>query len=92
MAERTVVVASRAGLHARPAALFSEAAGRAGIPVTLTDQAGRSVNAASILAVLTLGVAHGARVTVAAESESVVDELAVLLATDLDGDTDLDSR
>ena len=52
MPERTVTVASSVGLHARPASLFSQAAAKAGVPVTLTSAAGKSVNAASILGVL----------------------------------------
>ena len=46
MPERTVTIASSVGLHARPASLFSQAAAKAGVPVTLTTKAGKSVNAA----------------------------------------------
>jgi phosphocarrier protein HPr len=87
MPERTVTVASSVGLHARPASLFSQAAAKAGVPITLTNAAGRSVNAASILGVLSLGVAHGEAVTIAADGEgadAALDGLAELLATDLD--------
>ena len=35
MAERTVVVASAHGLHARPASLFAQAAANAGTAVTV---------------------------------------------------------
>lgn len=87
MASRTVTVASSVGLHARPASLFAQAAAKAGVPVTLTSAAGKSVNAASILGVLSLGVGHGEEVTIAAEgegAESALDSLAELLNTDLD--------
>jgi phosphocarrier protein len=87
MAERTVTVASSVGLHARPASLFAQAAAKAGVPVTLTSSAGKSVNAASILGVLSLGIGHGEEVTLAAEgegSEAALDGLAALLGTDLD--------
>jgi phosphocarrier protein HPr len=53
----------------------------------LTSAAGRSVNAASILGVLSLGIGHGERVTLAAEGEgadAAVDSLATVLETDLD--------
>ena len=63
MSERTVVVASSVGLHARPASLFSQAAAKTGVAVTLTSAAGKSVNAASILGVLSLGIGHGEEVT-----------------------------
>jgi phosphocarrier protein HPr len=87
MAERTVTVASAVGLHARPASLFAQAAAATGVTVMLTSAAGRSVNAASILGVLSLGIGHGERVTLAAEGEgadAAVDSLATVLETDLD--------
>ncbi|MCU1524651.1 MAG: HPr family phosphocarrier protein [Microbacteriaceae bacterium] len=87
MPERTVTVASSVGLHARPASLFSQAAAKAGVPVTLTSAAGKSVNAASILGVLSLGIGHGEVVTISAEgddAETALDGLAEMLNTDLD--------
>lgn len=87
MVERHVVVGSPVGLHARPAALFSQAAAATGIPVTLTSASGRTVNAASILGVLSLGVDFGQTVTIAAEGEralDVLDDLAAMLERDLD--------
>jgi phosphocarrier protein HPr len=87
MSERTVVVASSVGLHARPASLFSQAAAKTGVVVTITSAAGKSVNAASILGVLSLGVGHGEQVTLSSHAEggdAALDELVTLLATDLD--------
>ncbi len=86
MAERTVVVASRSGLHARPAALFSEAAAGLGVPVTVTNAAGSTADAASILGILALGVDHGQPVTLRSESAAAVDVLAAMLERDLDDD------
>ena len=87
MPTKTVTVASSVGLHARPASLFAQAAAKVGVPVTLTSAAGKSVNAASILGVLSLGIGHGEQVTLAAEGEgadAAVEELATLLEKDLD--------
>ncbi|MCU1421303.1 MAG: HPr family phosphocarrier protein [Microbacteriaceae bacterium] len=87
MPERTITVASSVGLHARPASLFSQAAAKAGIPVTLTNAAGKSVNAASILGVLSLGIGHAEQVTISADgdgADEALDSLAELLNTDLD--------
>jgi phosphocarrier protein len=87
MPERTVTVASSVGLHARPASLFCQAAAKAGLPVTLTNSEGTSVNAASILGVLSLGIDHGHTVTISADgdgAETALDALAELLNTDLD--------
>lgn len=87
MSERTVVVASSVGLHARPASLFSQAAAKTGVVVTITSAAGKSVNAASILGVLSLGIGHGEEVTLSSDADggaAALDELVALLATDLD--------
>jgi phosphocarrier protein HPr len=87
MSERKVIVASAVGLHARPAALFSQAVAATEVPVTLTRGDGNSVNAASILGVLSLGIGHGDEVTISADgggAEDALDSLSALLATDLD--------
>jgi phosphocarrier protein HPr len=87
MSVRAVVVASSVGLHARPASLFSQAAAKTGVVVTLTSAAGKSVNAASILGVLSLGIGHGDKVTLSSDADgadAALDALAALLATDLD--------
>jgi len=87
MAEKKVTVASSVGLHARPASLFAQAAAKAGVPVQLTSAAGKSVNAASILGVLSLGIGHAEEVTLSADgegAEAALDQLAELLNTDLD--------
>ena len=87
MSERTITVASSVGLHARPASLFSQAAAKAGLPVTLTNAAGKTVNAASILGVLSLGIGHGENVVIAADgdgADEALDSLTELLNTDLD--------
>jgi len=87
MPERTVTVASSVGLHARPASLLAQAAAGTGVTVTLTSAAGRSVNAASILGVLSLGIGHGEQVTLSAEgdgADAAIDTLAKVLETDLD--------
>jgi len=86
MAERTVTVASEHGLHARPASLFVQAVGASGLAVQLT-KGEKSINAASILGVISLGIDHGDTVTISAEgdnAESVLDTLAEILTTDQD--------
>jgi len=86
LAEKTVVVASTHGLHARPASLFTQAAASSGLPVQI-EKAGKSVNAASILGVISLGINFNDEVTLRAEGENaehVIDELIELLLTDFD--------
>ncbi len=87
MAERTVTIGSKVGLHARPASIFVKAAGEAGIPVKISKEGGQPVDAASILGVMTLGAKYEERVTLTAEGEradEVLDSLAELLSKDLD--------
>lgn len=84
---RTVTIGSSHGLHARPAKLFAQAAKEAGIPVTIAKGDGKPANAASILAVIALGIDHGDEVTLAADGENaeqVLDDLAAFLSTDHD--------
>ncbi len=88
MAERTVTVASRVGLHARPAAVFVKAASAATVPVTISKDGKDPVSARSILAVIALDVRHGDAVTIAAEgagAEETLDRLAALLSADFEG-------
>ena len=89
MPERTVTVASRTGLHARPAALFVKAAAKQPAVVRLRIGDGPSADTRSILAVLALRVGHGAAVTLSAEGDAAdqaLDALAELLARDLDAE------
>ncbi len=89
MPERTVVVASRTGLHARPAKIFVQAAAKQGMPVRIRVGDGKPVPANSMLAVLALGATHGTEVTIEAEgpgADEALDSLAGLLARDLDAE------
>jgi phosphocarrier protein len=92
MPERTATIASRSGLHARPAALFAEAAGNAGVDVTISMQgepAEEALDAASILSLMTLGAAKGDVVVLRADgdgADQALDALVALLETDLDAE------
>lgn len=86
MVEFEAVVAAEVGLHARPAALFVQAVGASGCSVTLTkvaaDGAVKTADGASILQVMSLGVACGesVKVEVSGDNESeVADQLKALL-------------
>ncbi|MFD3510827.1 HPr family phosphocarrier protein [Nocardia sp. NPDC058666] len=85
MNSRTVIVGSEVGLHARPAAKLTQAVQASGVPVRISMGGGEPVDAASVLAVMTLGAGHGAQVTLHAEgADEVLDRLAELVASDLD--------
>ncbi|WP_067814321.1 HPr family phosphocarrier protein [Nocardia inohanensis] len=87
MITRTAVVASKTGLHARPAALFAKAAAESPVPVTISVDGKPGVTAGSLLQVMTLGVKQGDTVTLSAEdgADAALDKLVELLETDLDG-------
>ena len=89
MPTRTVTIASAVGLHARPAALFVQAATATGLPVTIATSSGDPVDARSILAVMALGAKHGEEVTLSAggdDAEAKLDSLVELLSRDLDAE------
>jgi phosphocarrier protein HPr len=86
MPERTVTIASAHGLHARPASLFVQAVTASGLAVQLS-KGDKTLNAASILGVISLGIEHGDQITIATEgddADAVLDSLVELLTTDFD--------
>lgn len=87
MITRTAVVASKTGLHARPAALFAKTAAESPVPVTISVDGKPGVAAGSLLQVMTLGVKQGDTVTLSADdgADAALDKLVELLETDLDG-------
>ena len=92
MPERTATIASRSGLHARPAAIFAEAAGESPVEVTIAmagSPADDALDAASILSLMTLGAAKGDVVVLRAQgdgADAALDSLVTLLETDLDAE------
>jgi phosphocarrier protein HPr len=89
VAERTAIVASTVGLHARPAAVFVKAAGEQPAKVRIRKGDGEPVDAASILSIMTLGVEHGDEVVLSAEGDGAdasLDALVTLLERDLDAE------
>jgi phosphocarrier protein len=84
MPSKTVIVGSSVGLHARPAAIISEAAGDLDVEVTLAVAGEEPVDAASSLLIMTLGAACGDSVEVTSEDQAAVDAIAALVEKDLD--------
>lgn len=87
MAQVTATIASKVGLHARPAATFVKAVADSGVKVTIAKEGGAPVDAASILGVMTLGAAHGDVVVLEssdAHADKALADLKALLETDLD--------
>jgi phosphocarrier protein len=84
MPSKTVTVGSSVGLHARPAAIISEAAGELDAEVTLAVRGEEPVDASSSLLIMTLGAACGDEVEVASEDQTALDAIAALVEKDLD--------
>ena len=84
MPRKSVVVGSAVGLHARPAAIISEAAGRLDSEVLIGVPGGDPVNASSALLIMTLGAGKGDTVQVSGDSEPDVDAIVALVERDLD--------
>ncbi|WP_410638420.1 HPr family phosphocarrier protein [Amycolatopsis sp. lyj-346] len=87
MSSRKVVIGSPVGLHARPAKLLVELAGRLPVPVKIGRDEDQLVDAGSILGVMALGVRGGEEVLLTADgegAEEALSEVAELLARDLD--------
>ena len=90
MAERQATIASRVGLHARPASIFAEAAAAQPVEVTIAMDgapADEAMDASSMLSLMSLGASHGDVVVLRSDdagAESALDELVRILETDLD--------
>ena len=83
--ERTVVVGSKSGLHARPAAIFVQNAKSFQSQITLKKNE-RTANGKSILSVLALGAEKGDQVVLTisgSDAETALTKLVRLLEGDL---------
>lgn len=89
MATRTVTIASSVGLHARPAAIFVQAASATGLDIEIGRPDEEAVDATSILGVMALGAKHGEEVILTALGEGAdeaLESLVELLSRDLDAE------
>ncbi|MDP2775142.1 MAG: HPr family phosphocarrier protein [Nocardioides sp.] len=84
MPTKSVTVGSTVGLHARPAAIISEAAGELGSEVMIGIPGDEPVDASSALMLMTLGAGHGDTVEVSGDDEADVDAIVALVEKDLD--------
>ena len=82
MATRTTVINDPVGIHARPAAQFTQAVTTSGCTVTIAKEGGNAVPAGSILSIMGLGIKQGDTVVINVEgdnAEAVADNLANIL-------------
>lgn len=92
MSERTATIASSVGLHARPAAIFTAAAGELDLEVSIAfegEPADEAMDATSILSLMSLGAAYGDVVVLRADgpgADDALEHLVRILETDLDAE------
>ncbi len=88
MPSQIVTVASKVGLHARPASLLVKAAAASKLAVTIGRPGEKPMNAASLLMVLALGVKCGESVEISVpedvNAQNVLDEFVQIITTDHD--------
>lgn len=87
MLKQTAKIAHAVGLHARPAAMLVKSVSASGKKVSISRVGQKSINAASMLSVLSLGLKQGEEVEITIEendAQSLMDELVKLITTALD--------
>lgn len=77
MLSKEIVISNQVGLHARPATFFIQKANEFKSNITI-ERDGRSVNAKSLLGVLSLGIMRGTVIQVTANGEDEEDAIAAI--------------
>lgn len=90
MPTQNVIVASRVGLHGRPAAVIAEAAARFAEEILVSlvhprDIDAEPADAASPLMLMSLGAKCGDEVSVSSTNAAAVARICELIETELDG-------
>ena len=86
MEQKTFKVIADSGIHARPATLLVQAAGKFDSEINLTYKE-KKVNLKSIMGVMSLGIGQGAEITITAVDEryNLVDTVVVKVADEAAG-------
>ncbi len=80
MKEQKVTVKNRAGIHARPASLIVQTAGKFQSKIIFSKE-NEEINAKSIMGIITLGACFGTEITMTADGsdeQEAIDALATL--------------
>lgn len=77
MIEINLILRNKLGLHARPAADFTKLAARFKSKITLQGK-GKTIDAKSILMVLTMGIRQGEQLTIIADGPDETECIEVL--------------
>lgn len=77
MKKTDIEIKHAVGLHARPASLFAQTASKFSSEISIAYD-GKTINAKSILGILSLGVGKNAQITIIAEGEDEEDAVEAL--------------
>lgn len=77
MTEKLVTVKNRAGIHARPAALIVQTAGKFKSKIFFKSEE-EEINAKSIMGIITLGASYNSNIRITAEGEDEEDAVEAL--------------
>lgn len=75
--EATVVIGNKAGIHARPASIMVQTATKFKSKVRLTAK-GKTIDAKSILMIMSMGLVKGTEVTISAKGEDAEEVVKAL--------------
>ena len=75
--QQIIIIQNKAGLHARPAAVFVQTASKFKSAISLEIE-GRKVDAKSIMGVMSLGAGQGRQLVLKAEGEDAEEALKTL--------------
>ena len=85
---KDIVIGNKAGLHARPAAIFVQIANKFESEITIIKE-GQKVNGKSIMGILMLAAEKGAKISIVAEgidAAEAIKELADVLTHNIETD------
>ena len=77
-ASTTITIKNRLGMHARPAMLFAEVAGRFSASITVGHEECDQVDAKSIMQLMMLAATEGTKLTINADGDDADDAIAEL--------------
>ena len=77
MTEVTTTIANSAGIHARPASLFVQTASKFDSEIKIKAK-GKSIDAKSILMIMSLGLVKGTEITISADGYDEVEAVMTL--------------
>ena len=77
MTEATTTIANKTGIHARPASVFVQTASKFKSKVQIKAK-GKTVDAKSILMIMSMGLVKGTEITIAADGPDEADAVQAL--------------